>query len=405
VLIEPKSEPVLAADPWTLYLYAMRSPATKEKYIMRLTKFLGFLNLQAYLEDKARFFAEKGKYDGTWAFSSILEFLQTQKERFNKKEITAGTIRNYVKSIKLFCQMADVSIPWEKITRGLPRGRRYSDDRAPTLEEIRRLCEYPDRRIISLVYTVVSSGIRVGAWDYLHWGNIRPIEHDGKIVAARMLVYADEEDSYITFITPSAYRELAEWMKYREEAGDIISDDSWVMRDLWDTQIKISKGLVTIPKKLTSVGVKRLMERAIWAQGLRKELEAGKKRHPFSTNHSLRKYFKTRCELAGMKPINIENLMGYSTGISDSYYRPTENDLLQDYLKCIDALTIQKDETILQEQVENLKEKSKDSEYVVKAKLQEKDEQIQVLMKKQEKFEQLIQTLIDSGQLKPTFNS
>jgi integrase len=82
------------------------------------------------------------------------------------------------------------------------------------------------------------------------------------------------------------------------------------------------------------------MERAIWAQGVRKKLEAGKKRHPFPTNHSLRKYFKTRCELAGMKPLNIENLMGHSTGISDSYYRPTENDLLQDYLKCVDALTI-----------------------------------------------------------------
>jgi hypothetical protein len=24
----------------------------------------------------------------------------------------------------------------------LPRGRRYADDRAPTLEEIRKLCEY-----------------------------------------------------------------------------------------------------------------------------------------------------------------------------------------------------------------------------------------------------------------------
>jgi hypothetical protein len=53
--------------------------------------------------------------DSMWAFNSILEFLQTQKERFNRKEITAGTIRNYVKSIKLFCQMADVS--WEKIAR------------------------------------------------------------------------------------------------------------------------------------------------------------------------------------------------------------------------------------------------------------------------------------------------
>jgi integrase len=404
MLIESKSEPQTITDPWRLYLYAMKSPATKEKYLMRLGKFLSFLEIQGTLDDKARYFANKGKHDSMWAFNSVLEFLQTQKERFNRKEITAGTIRNYVKSVKLFCQMADVPIPWEKITRGLPRGRRYADDRAPTLEEIKKLCEYPDRRIKPLVYTMVSSGLRVGAWDYLHWGNIRPIEQGDKIVAARMLVYGDEDDSHLTYITPSAYRELAEWMKYREESGEIITDDSWVMRDLWDTQVKISKGLVTIPKKLTSIGVKRLMERAIWAQGLRKELEAGRKRHPFPTNHSLRKYFKTRCELAGMKPINIENLMGHSTGISDSYYRPTENDLLQDYLRCIDALTIQKDETVLKEQVENLKEKSKDNEYVVAAKLQEKDEQIQTLMKKQEKFEQLIQSLIDTGQLKPTNN-
>ena len=93
--------------------------------------------------------------------------------------------------------------------------------------------------------------------------------------------------------------------------------------------------------------------------------------------------------------------MGHSTGVSDSYYRPTENDLLLDYLKCVDALTIQKDETVLQKQLKDLQEKSKDSDYVVKAKLQEKDEKIQILIRKQEKFEQLIQSLIDTGQLKP----
>jgi integrase len=390
-------------DSWTLYLFAMKSPATKEKYLMRLGKFLDFLTIQegGALEDKARAFAEKGKNDNIWAFNSILQFIQLLKERVDRKEITAGTIRNYVKSIKLFCQMADISISWDKITRGIPRGRRYADDRAPTLDEIKKMCEYPDRRIKPLIYTMVSSGIRVGAWDYLHWGNIQPIEQEGKIVAARMIVYAGEDDSYITYITPSACRELAEWMKYREESGEIITDNSWVMRDLWDTRVKISKGLVTIPKKLTAIGVKRLMERAIWAQGLRKKLEAGKKRHPFPTNHSLRKYFKTRCELAGMKPINIENLMGHSTGISDSYYRPTENDLLQDYLKCVDVLTIN-DEKSLQKKVEELANKSEDNQYLVNAKLSDKERQIEVLIRKQEQFEQLIQSLIDTGQLKPS---
>jgi hypothetical protein len=116
-------------DPWTLYLYAMKSPATKEKYLMRLGKFLNFLNIQEgdILEDKSRIFAKKGRDDNIWAFNSILSFIQLLKERVDRKEITAGTICNYVKSIKLFCQMADISISWEKITRGIPKGRRYAN--------------------------------------------------------------------------------------------------------------------------------------------------------------------------------------------------------------------------------------------------------------------------------------
>ena len=35
-------------DPWMMYLYAMKSPATKEKYMMRLGKFLGFVNINFY---------------------------------------------------------------------------------------------------------------------------------------------------------------------------------------------------------------------------------------------------------------------------------------------------------------------------------------------------------------------
>jgi hypothetical protein len=54
---------------------------------------------------------------------------------------------------------------------------------------------------------------------------------------------------------------------------------------------------------------------------LRKDLEEGKKRQEFATCHALGKYFKTRCELAGVKPINKENLMSHCTGISDGYYR------------------------------------------------------------------------------------
>ena len=58
--------------------------------------------------------------------------------------------------------MADMPITWKKITRGLPRGRYYADDGVPTIDEIRKLLEYPDRRIRAIVYAMASSGIRLG---------------------------------------------------------------------------------------------------------------------------------------------------------------------------------------------------------------------------------------------------
>jgi hypothetical protein len=73
-------------DPWMLYIYSIKSPATKEKYLLRLGKFLGYIGFQGTLEDKARAFASKGKVDGNWAFSSIIRFIQFQKDRFNNKQ-------------------------------------------------------------------------------------------------------------------------------------------------------------------------------------------------------------------------------------------------------------------------------------------------------------------------------
>jgi hypothetical protein len=88
--------------------------------------------------------------------------------------------------------------------------------------------------------------------------------------------------------------------------------------------------------QMTAPAVRQYYNRLFYSIGIRSKK---KRRHEFSV-HGFRKYFKTRCELAGMKPINVETLMGHSTGISDSYYRPTGNDLLEDYLKVVDQLAI-----------------------------------------------------------------
>jgi hypothetical protein len=157
-------------DPYSIFKYAMNSPVTRDRYTTRLDRFFSFIKIEGTtIEERCRVFTQNARKDNSWAFRSIINFLQVQKERVDKKEITGSTIRNYVKAIKLFTEMNDILISWKRITRGLPRGRKWADDRAPTMDEIRKVVEYPDRRIKPIVYTMVSSGIRLGAWDYLKW--------------------------------------------------------------------------------------------------------------------------------------------------------------------------------------------------------------------------------------------
>ena len=127
-----------------LSLYALKAPATKEKYIRRLTKFLDFLGYQGTKEEKARAFPEQARGDPVYAFDSVLKFFQNKREHFDRKEMVIGTVRNYLKRIKLFCDMANLQISWTKIARALPIAKRFADDRDPTLQEIRRIPERID---------------------------------------------------------------------------------------------------------------------------------------------------------------------------------------------------------------------------------------------------------------------
>lgn len=43
-------------------------------------------------------------------------------------ELSPTTLRNYIKAIKLFCEMNDIAVSWKKITMGLPKARRFADD-------------------------------------------------------------------------------------------------------------------------------------------------------------------------------------------------------------------------------------------------------------------------------------
>jgi hypothetical protein len=55
-------------DPWKLFLNAMRSPVTRDRYSTRVAKFFDYAKIRGItLEQKAATFARKGKKDTNWS--------------------------------------------------------------------------------------------------------------------------------------------------------------------------------------------------------------------------------------------------------------------------------------------------------------------------------------------------
>ena len=60
---------------------------------------------------------------------------------------------------------------------------------------------------------MISSGIRLGAWDYLKWKHVVPLTNDTEdVVAANITVYAGDIEEYYSFLKPEAYYSLKEWI-------------------------------------------------------------------------------------------------------------------------------------------------------------------------------------------------
>ena len=117
-------------------------------------------------------------------------------------------------------------------------------------------------------------------------------------------------------------------------------------------------------------------------------------RRPVKETHGFRKFYKTRTEQV-MKPINVEITMGYNIGLSSCYYKPTEKEVLQDYLKAVEFLTINNTNR-LQEKIVSLEEKQDD---IALMKLEHRRE-MKVIRQEMESLLALKKILIREGVVK-----
>jgi hypothetical protein len=108
------------------FMYGLRAPDTKRQYPRRFQYFLNFLKLTGTLDEQAKQFTLKTRENSLWAQESLMSFIDFQKERVKRDEMSESTVTNYYKATKLFCVMNDLVLNWKRISKGLPRAKNSS---------------------------------------------------------------------------------------------------------------------------------------------------------------------------------------------------------------------------------------------------------------------------------------
>jgi hypothetical protein len=76
-----QKEEASSMDPWSIILYGMKAPMTRERYRGRLAKFFDFIGLtEGTTEERARTFTERGKKEPDWVFVTVLRFAQAERK-------------------------------------------------------------------------------------------------------------------------------------------------------------------------------------------------------------------------------------------------------------------------------------------------------------------------------------
>ena len=187
-----------------IFKAAIKSPVTRDVYERRLLNFL------AHLKMTPEGFLSIAQKNPSTAEKKIISFALELKERNEKGEIAAGTVHNCVKCMRLLLEMNDIFLNWKKISRILPRVRRYALDRIPTTEEMLEILDASDIRSKALTLVLLSSGIREGAIEMLRIGDYVPIKRNGKTVAGKIIIYSGEPEQYLAFITLEAAASFGE---------------------------------------------------------------------------------------------------------------------------------------------------------------------------------------------------
>ena len=338
------------------------STRTVETYVEGIKKLMEFMKLDSPSEVLKAFRDGKVNPENT-----IDQFID-----FELESLSHNTVLRHLTGLKKWFRVNDVIIALDKIE--MPQsGIIVIQDRSPTKEELRRTLQFCHIRDQVVLKILSSSGLRIGTLLTLKVSdvdfNYPNKEHPNYPDIARIDIFKGVgrkfnsgrgregvKTFYSTYISPEAKESLKEYIDLRKRQGEEITDDSPLI-----TNIKQGRG-----EFISDETWRRQWCRILTRADLTEKTQNWNVLHI----HTLRKYFRTQCEIAGVKRTFFEFWMGHKSGgyLDVSYFRAQEKEHIEQYSLAITHLNI-KEETSVREmklETEKLQERIGILEEIIK---------------------------------------
>ena len=323
---------------------SIKSPHTRKTYLYHLKKFLEFYHIKDY-DSLAGIEQEK------------MQIMVEDYAMYLKKAKSANSIIVVLAAIRAFLECNDIELRWKKIKRLMPAKIKKTGASAWSTEEIQTMLSFAtDHRTKTLVYFLVSTGVRIGALETIKMKDIAEIEDCNSV-----LVYEGQNEEYVTFLTPEASMAFDSYIKKRETDGEKITSNSPVFRSSY----QLGYGPV---KSSSTSAIKELIRRLIIKSGLRNTQVKTGKRYNTQTDHGFRKRYNTILKTTPDMNISLaEKMMGHSVTVPlDNVYLPASDPRViqqsfKEFKKAIPELTIDDSERKHAE-LDKLKQEKKNSQ-------------------------------------------
>jgi hypothetical protein len=239
----------------------------------------------------------------------------------------------------------------------LPAPRKTRNTRGYTKTEIAKLLKFCGPRETALVLGLTSTAMRIEAFAELRMKHLQKIEEYG---IYKITVYELDPHEYTCFTTPEAAQAFDDYIAYRRRHGEKLSREETpeapLIREEFDTEANDENNLkIRYPQKMRPQALGDIIRFRLQKAGIvdrmpmQERQRPGQKRNLIPRSHGFRRFAITAMINAEINSDIRNMLTDHSIKLDKNYYHPTEEKILQEYLKVVDDLTINEEKKLRRE--------------------------------------------------------